>query len=82
MKITMIGPVYPYKTGLSYYVGLLYKQLIKNHDVTLYSYSMQYPKLLYKKPQKDYEDDVVKVDEARFILNSANPFSWVSLRKK
>jgi glycosyltransferase involved in cell wall biosynthesis len=82
LKITMIGPVYPYKTGLSYYVGLLYKQLIKNHDVTLYSYSMQYPKLLYKKPQKDYEDDVVKVDEARFVLNSANPFSWVSLAKK
>lgn len=79
MKITMIGPVYPYKTGLSYYVGLLYRQLIKNHEVKLYSYSMQYPKFMYKKPQKDFDDDVVKIDDVEFILNSANPFSWISL---
>lgn len=79
MKITMIGPVYPYKTGLSYYVGLLYRQLSKSHDVTLYSYTMQYPKFMYKKPQKDYEDDVVKIDDAQFVLNSANPFSWMKL---
>ena len=82
MKITMIGPVYPYKTGLSYYVGLLYRQLVKNHEVKLYSYSMQYPKFMYKKPQKDYEDDVVKVDDVEFILNSANPFSWIKLAKR
>jgi len=82
LKITMIGPVYPYKTGLSYYVGLLYRQLIKNHEVKLYSYSMQYPKFMYKKPQKDYDDDVVKVEGAEFILNSANPFSWFSLAGK
>lgn len=82
MKITMIGPVYPYKTGLSYYVGLLYRQLIKNHEVKLYSYSMQYPKFMYKKPQKDYEDDVVKIDDVEYILNSANPFSWMSLARR
>jgi len=78
----MIGPVYPYKTGLSYYVGLLYRQLAKNHEVKLYSYSMQYPEFLYKKQQKDYEDDIVKVDDASFVLNSANPFSWISLAVK
>lgn len=75
MKIVMVGPVYPYKTGLSYYVALLYKRLRQNHDVTLLSYTMQYPKLLFKKPQKDYEDDVLKIDEAEFVLNTANPFS-------
>jgi len=82
LKITMIGPVYPFKTGLSYYVGLLYRQLVKNHEVTLYSYTMQYPKFMYKKPQKDYEDDVVKIDDAKFVLNSANPFSWISLARR
>lgn len=82
MKITMIGPVYPYKTGLSYYVGLLYRQLTKNHTVKLYSYSMQYPKFMYKKPQKDYEDDVVKIDDVEYVLNSANPFSWIKLARR
>lgn len=82
VKIVMVGPVYPYKTGLSYYVALLYKQLSKHHNVTLLSYTMQYPKFLFKKPQKDYEDDVLKIDEAEFILNTANPFScWSTARK-
>ena len=82
MKIAMIGPVYPYKSGISHYVGMLFRQLVKNHDVTLYSYSMQYPKFMYKKPQKDYEDDAVKVDNVQYVLNSANPISWISLAKK
>ena len=82
MKIVMIGPVYPYKTGLSYYVALLYKQLSKNHDVTLFSYTMQYPKFLFKKPQKDYDDDVLKIEEAQFVLNTANPYScWSTARR-
>ena len=78
----MIGPVYPYKSGISHYVGMLFRQLVKNHDVTLYSYSMQYPKFMYKKPQKDYEYDAVKVDNVQYVLNSANPISWISLAKK
>ena len=81
-KIVLIGPVYPYKTGLSYYVSLLYNKLKETSAVKLYSYSMQYPKLLYKKPQKDYDDDTIKVDGAEFILNSANPISWIKLAKK
>ena len=73
----MVGPVYPYKTGLSYYVALLFKQLSKKYDVTLLSYTMQYPKFLYKKPQKDYADDVLKIGEAEFVLNTANIFSCI-----
>lgn len=81
MKIVMVGPVYPYKTGLSYYVSLLYKQLKKEHDVTILSYTMQYPKFLYKKPQKDYEDDVLKLDDVQYVLNTADPFScWKTAR--
>lgn len=78
-KIMLIGPVYPYKTGLSYYVGLLYRQLCKNNEVTLYSYSMQYPKIMYRKEQRDYADDAVKIDDVEYILNSANPFNWISV---
>ena len=82
LKITMIGPVYPYKSGISHYAGMLYRQLSKNHDVTVYSYSMQYPKFMYKKPQKDYEDDAVKVENVQYVLNSANPISWISLARR
>lgn len=77
-KIVLVGPVYPYKTGLSYYVSMLYKQLNKNNDVTIISYKMQYPKFLYKKPQKDYEDDVLKIEDVDYRLHTANPFNWIS----
>lgn len=82
MKIVMIGPVYPYTSGLSYYVSLLYMQLKKHHDVVLLSYSFQYPQILYKKPQRDYEDDTLKIDEAEYVLNSANPFSCLKTAKR
>lgn len=77
-KIVLIGPVYPFKTGLSYYVSLLYRQLKQNNTVKILSYTMQYPKLLYKKPQKDYKDDVLKIDEAEYRLHTANPVNWLS----
>lgn len=77
-KIVLVGPVYPYKTGLSYYVSMLYKQLKKSNDVTIVSYEMQYPKFLYKKPQKDYEDDILKIDNVDYRLHTANPFNWIS----
>lgn len=76
-KIVLIGPVYPFKTGLSYYVSLLYRQLKQNNEVKMLSYTMQYPKLLYKKPQKDYEDDVLKIVEAEYRLHTANPVNWL-----
>lgn len=82
MKIVMVGPVYPYKTGIAHYTGMLYKQLVKNHEVKIYSYSMMYPKIMYKKPQRDYDDDVTKIDGVEYVLNSANPISWVSLANR
>ena len=49
MKIVLIGPVYPYKGGISHYTGLLCKALRQKHEVIMLSYKMQYPKLYLKK---------------------------------
>ncbi len=82
MKILMVGPVYPYSTGLSYYTGLMYKNLKEHHDIEMVSYKMQYPKLLFKRKQIDYEDDAVRVEEAQYLINTANPFNWISVARK
>ena len=58
----LIGPVYPYKGGISHYTGLMYRALAKSHDVTMISYKMQYPKLLFKKEQRDYDNDSFKIE--------------------
>lgn len=51
-RIVLIGPVYPYKGGISHYTGLLCKALRKKYDVIMVSYKMQYPKLYLKKSKE------------------------------
>ena len=71
-KIALVGPVYPYKGGISHYTGLLYRALRQRYEVTMISYSMQYPKILFRKEQKDFSNDSFKVEDANFILNTAS----------
>ena len=76
-RIVVIGPVYPFKGGISHYTGLLAKALKKRAGVRTISYKMQYPKLLFKKEQRDYSNDFFKVDDAEFLINTANPFNII-----
>ena len=78
-KIVLIGPVYPYKGGISHYTGLMYRALCKKYDISMLSYKFQYPKLLYKKEQKDFGNDVFKVDGTQFLIHTANPFNIISV---
>jgi len=76
MKIVLIGPVYPYKGGISHYTGMMFRNLKKTHDVSMISYKLQYPKLLFKKEQRDYENDTFKTEGTNYLINTANPFFW------
>lgn len=76
-KIILIGPVYPYRGGISHYTGLMYRELSKKHDVEMISYKMQYPKVLFKKEQRDYENDSFKIDDTNFMIHTANPFNII-----
>ena len=81
-NIILIGPVYPYKGGISHYTGLMYKALKKKFIVKMISYKMQYPKFLYKREQKDYSNDQFKIDDTYYWLNTANPFNCILIGKK
>lgn len=81
-KIVIIGPVYPYKGGIAHYTALMYRALIAENDVTLVSYSMQYPKLLFRKEQRDWENRTFKIAEAVYWINTANPISCMNAAKK
>lgn len=76
-KIVLIGPVYPYKGGISHYTGLLYRALSKKYDVVMLSYRMQYPKILFHKEQRDYANDSFKVESTEYGIHTANPFNWI-----
>ena len=80
-KIILIGPVYPYRGGISHYTGLMYRELSKKYEVEMLSYKMQYPKLLFKKEQRDYENDSFKIDDTNFLIHTANPFNIIRTAK-
>ena len=81
-NIVLIGPVYPYKGGISHYTGLMYKSLNKKWHVDMISFKMQYPKILFHKEQKDYENDTFKIAKTKFWINTVNPFNWVKTTAK
>jgi len=78
-KIILIGPVYPYKGGISHYTGQMYRELSQKHEVFMLSYKMQYPKFLFHKEQKDYENDSFKVENTKYMLHTANPFNIIKV---
>ena len=76
-KIILIGPVYPYKGGISHYTGLMYRELAKRYDVEMLSYKMQYPKFLFHKEQRNYSNDSFKIESTNYMLHTANPFNII-----
>ena len=81
-KIVLIGPVYPYKGGISHYTGQMYRSLKSKYDVTMVSYSLQYPKILFRKEQKDYENKAFEIRETNYWINTANPLNWFQSARK
>lgn len=81
-KIVIVGPVYPYKGGISHYTGLMARNLRKEYEVEMISYKMQYPKFMFKKEQRDYDNDTFKVEDTKYFIHTANPFNIASVSKK
>lgn len=81
-KIVLIGPVYPYKGGISHYTGQMYRTLAEKYETVMMSYKLQYPKLLFKKEQKDFKNDSFKIENTRYEINTANPFNWIQSAHK
>lgn len=77
MNIVLIGPVYPYKGGIAHYTSLMCKALREYHHVDMISYKLQYPKLLFKKEQKDFANKSFAVENTQYMINTANPVNII-----
>jgi glycosyltransferase involved in cell wall biosynthesis len=77
MKVTLIGPVYPYRGGIAHYTGMLARALDgAGHTMQVISFHRQYPTLLY--PGKTDKDPSKKPLEtkAEFLLDPLYPWTW------
>jgi len=72
VKTILVGPVYPYRGGVSYCTVELAKQL---PGVDVISFSRQFPRALY--PGKQDLDLTLPSFHARRLLDILNPLTWL-----
>jgi glycosyltransferase involved in cell wall biosynthesis len=77
MRISLIGPVTPYRGGIAHFTTQLAKRLMDTgHDIQVISFKKQYPQWLYPgESDKDFSPGRERV-EAEYILTPLNPFTW------
>lgn len=76
-RIAIVGPTPPYRGGISQYTVDLTESLKALASVDVYSFSRQYPRLLYPGTYPTYEPTDF-VGEFHYTLDSNNPLSWRS----
>lgn len=78
MRITIIGPSYPYRGGIALFSNRLAEALIEDgNEVNIITFKLQYPRFLFPgKTQYSTDSDNSGLKITREI-NSVNPFSWI-----
>ncbi len=76
MKIVILSAAYPFRGGIANFTNLLVKSLEDKNEVTVYTFTRQYPGLLFPgKTQLEPEGTKPVINSIR-ILDSVNPLSW------
>lgn len=78
MKYTLVGPTFPFKSGISHFTTILADNLRKEHTVDFINWRRQYPGLLYPVDPVVSPDStqVLKTESVR-LLDFYSPVSWV-----
>jgi glycosyltransferase involved in cell wall biosynthesis len=77
LKFCLIGPVWPYRGGISHNSAILSKALIDDgHEICIISFRRQYPQWLYPGPtDRDNSKNPLKAP-AEYILDPVSPSTW------
>lgn len=83
MNIIIIGSAHPLRGGLATYNERLAKAFTEQqHTVTIYSFSLQYPRMLF--PGKTQFTDGAPPEgiNIKTCVNSINPFNWLKIGRE
>ncbi len=77
-KITLVGPVHPYRGGIAHFTETLARGLqARGHTVPVVSFARQYPALFFPgATQFETEPPADASISAERIIDSVNPLSW------
>jgi glycosyltransferase involved in cell wall biosynthesis len=83
MKIAFLSPFYPFRGGIAQFSDSLYLALAGNNDVKAFTFTRQYPGLLFPgKTQFVSESDLNRNIPVKRTLDSINPFTWIRTAKE
>ena len=78
MKIVLLGTAWPYRGGLAVYNERLAHQFMaEGDDVTIYTFTLQYPSFLFPGKTQFSSEPAPKDLKIVRSLNSINPFNWL-----
>ena len=79
-KIIIIGPAFPFRGGIANFNNALAQEYHNRGDeVTLYSFSLQYPSFLFPGTTQYESGQPPKDLKIKTIINSINPFNWLKV---
>ena len=79
-KVVIVGPAYPYRGGISTYNERLAAELNSNGcEVTIETFSLQYPSFLFPGKTQFSDSDAPKGLTINRSINSVWPLNWLSL---
>ena len=83
MKIIIVGPSHPYRGGIAAFTDRLAAEFVaENVDVELYTFTLQYPSILF--PGKTQYSDAPAPNVISIFrrINSINPLTWIKTAKE
>lgn len=79
----MIGPGHPLRGGLATFNQRLAREFLsQGHDCIIYSFSLQYPSILFPGTSQFTDEPAPQDLKILPAINSINPFNWLSVGRK
>lgn len=79
-KIIIVGPAHPLRGGIATFNERLAQALQDDgHEVIIYTFSLQYPKILFPGKSQYTDDPAPEGLDIRVKVNSINPFNWLKV---
>jgi glycosyltransferase involved in cell wall biosynthesis len=83
MKIAILGSAHPLRGGLAAFNERLAQQLMsQGHQVTIWSFSLQYPSILFPGKTQYTDEPAPEGLDIRTVVNSVNPANWLATGRK
>ncbi len=83
MRISLIGPTYPFRGGIAHYTTLLERALRQQHTVQFISFRRQYPSWLFPgQTDKDASSRPLQADCVEYLLDPIAPWTWLRVARR